>query len=88
MLRRLVVQAIHGGAIRAWNEVAVGVDGDLNRRVPHLLVHAGDRLPLLQRQRRERVSKVVNSDLSGFGSPEQPGEEMPHVAFFGRGSCQ
>ena len=31
-MRRTVIEAVHGGAIRARNQVAVRVDGDLDRR--------------------------------------------------------
>jgi hypothetical protein len=41
--------------------VPVRVHGDLNRRVPQLLLHINDRPAVLQ-QRRERVPKVGDAN--------------------------
>ena len=37
-MRRTVIEAVHSGAIGSRNQVAVRVDGDLDRRVPELLL--------------------------------------------------
>ena len=44
--------------------MSVHIDCDLNRRVAELVAHVRERLALLDEQRRERVSQVVNPDLA------------------------
>lgn len=38
-----VVEPIDGGAVPAWDQVPVDVDGHLNRTVPHLVAAVGGR---------------------------------------------
>jgi hypothetical protein len=55
--RTVVVEPIDGSAVRARNEMAVYVHGDLNARMSELFLHVHDRLALLYQKRREGVPK-------------------------------
>jgi hypothetical protein len=58
-----VVQPVHRSAVRAGDEVSVGVYGYLDRRVPELLLNVLEALAVLQQQRRERVAQVLDVDV-------------------------
>jgi hypothetical protein len=45
----LVVQAVHGGPVRPGDEVAIEVNGDLDRVVAELVSDVGEGLPLSER---------------------------------------
>src|SRR5260370_18596685 len=51
----------HPRNIRGGNEVAVGVDGDLNRAVAHLILHVCRRSAVLDQKASERVAEVMKS---------------------------
>ena len=55
--------------------MAVDVDGDLDRRVPHLFLHVGQRFTVLNQQRSERVPDVVDADLPQVGAFQQTVED-------------
>ena len=38
------------------HQMAIHIEGHLNRAMAHLILHIGERLPLLNQERRERVS--------------------------------
>jgi hypothetical protein len=46
----LVIEPINRCAVRAGNQMAVGVHRDLNAAVPELLFHVDHRLALLQQE--------------------------------------
>jgi hypothetical protein len=53
--------------VRSWNKMPVDVYSDFDRRVPHLLSHVSQRFTILDEQRRERMAKVMQSNLSQLG---------------------
>ena len=56
------VQPIHRCPVPPWHEVPVGVHGDPDGMMPHLLFHVDERLPLLNEQTGEGVAEVVNAN--------------------------
>jgi hypothetical protein len=54
--RGFVVEPIDGGAVPTRHEMSVGVDGDLDRRVAHLVFHVGEALAVVDEERREGVT--------------------------------
>ena len=87
-MRRDIVQLVDGRSIRPRNQMPVRVDGDLDRRVPELLLHVDDRFALLQQQRRERVPQVVDANLAEIGLLEDPREDVPDVPLVERGAFE
>ena len=57
------VQPVDGGAVATRHEVAVDVDGDLNRRVPELVPDIHQRLTLLDQQGLTRMPQIVQAHL-------------------------
>jgi hypothetical protein len=47
-VRRDVIHAVDGGALRPRNQVSVRIDRQVDRRVPELILDVDDRLPLLR----------------------------------------
>jgi hypothetical protein len=45
-----IVQFVYCLAVAFWYEMSVGIDGDLNGVVTHLLFHVGEKLPILDEQ--------------------------------------
>lgn len=56
-------QPVHGLPVRAGDQGPVDVDRDLDRRVPHLLLHVLRGLAVLQQQRGERVAIMPRPTL-------------------------
>jgi len=54
-----VIESINGLAITARNEMAIDIDCDVNDEWPHLLLHIGKTLPLLNEQARKRVPQKM-----------------------------
>jgi hypothetical protein len=44
-------QPIGCRSIRAWDQMDIGIDGDLYRMVSHLFLHIGDALSVLKHER-------------------------------------
>jgi len=57
--------------------MAVSVHGDLNRGVPHLFLHVGQRLAVLDQSRRERVPEIVKAYPAEAGLFEQRVKNTP-----------
>ena len=55
-------QLVHGRPIRSRHQMPVHIYRHLDRTVPELVFHVGQRFPVLDQQRRERMSKVVKTD--------------------------
>jgi hypothetical protein len=62
-----VVQPVHRLPVRAWDQVPVGVDGELDRRVAELVADIRERLALGDEEARERVPEVVEAHASELG---------------------
>src|SRR2546430_16221166 len=56
------VEPIDRLPIRSGHQMAVDVDGDLDRVMAHLLLHVRRGLAVLEEPRRERVAQVVEAD--------------------------
>src|SRR5262245_16658619 len=57
------IQPVHRCLIPAWHEMPVGVHGDLDATVPHLLFDVGQRLAVLDQEAGEGMPQVVHADI-------------------------
>jgi steroid delta-isomerase-like uncharacterized protein len=55
------IEAVDPVDVCSGDEVTVGVDGDLDRAVAHLLLHVCERCAVLDEQAAERVSQIMES---------------------------
>ena len=56
------VKPVYKTNVGTGNQVAVNVDCDLNGTVPHLLFHADNRGSVLEEQRSERMTEIVQAN--------------------------
>jgi len=68
------VQTINEPDIPTREEMNVLVGGDLNRTVPHLIAHVGQRCPRFDQQAAEGVSKVMESKTPEVRALKRPQE--------------
>lgn len=74
-----VVESINSAAIPAGHQMAVDIDRDLHRGVPHLLFDVDQRFPLLNQQTGERVPEIVDAMVPQLGLAQNPAVHLPHV---------
>jgi hypothetical protein len=58
-----IVESIHRLAVGPRDEVTIGIHGDLDGMVAHLVLHIGQGLAVRDQPRGERVPKIVEADL-------------------------
>jgi hypothetical protein len=78
LLTRNLIQSVHEAHIGAGNQVAVGVDRDLDRAVSHLFLYVDNRCSVLEKQGPEGMAEIVKANLAN-ASLGQDGEEYPMV---------
>jgi hypothetical protein len=57
-----VIQPVDRRPIRPWNQVTIGVDGDLDRGVAQLLFDVHQAFAILKQQRGEGVAQIMEPD--------------------------
>ena len=57
-----VIEFVHGLAITARYQMAVDIDGDIDGAVAHLVLDVGEALAVLEKQGRERMAQVVETN--------------------------
>jgi hypothetical protein len=56
-----IIQPIHPRHVCSRNQMAIGVYGDLDGAVAHLILHVNERCAVLDEQTSERVTKIVEA---------------------------
>ena len=64
------VELVHGGLIRSWDQVPVGVHRDLDAVVAELVLHVHETLPIGQEQAGVCVTEVMKPDVPQAGEKE------------------
>jgi len=87
LLRRgQAVEAVYEGNVGPGNQVPVGIYGELNRAVPHLIAHIRERSSGLNQQAAKDVAQVVKTNLPQSGLGKQWFED-PMSLRRGRQTC-
>src|SRR5215472_1484601 len=63
----LLIESVNRLLIPARNQMPVEIHGHLNRRMAHLLLDVDRTLPLLEQERRKRMTQIVEADAPEFG---------------------
>jgi hypothetical protein len=58
------VEAIDGRLVSAWDQVPVDINGNLDGVMTHLVLYVRQGLPLLNEERSEGMTQVVDTDVS------------------------
>lgn len=73
--RGLSIKSIHGLFIPAWNQMAVTIHCDLDRRVPHLFFDVDRTLAVLEQERGERMAQIMEAHPSQLGLRQESLDE-------------
>ena len=74
-----VIEAIDRGPVPTWYEMAIDIDGDLNRFVTQLIPHVGEAFPVLNQQRGESVAQIMKPYATELGLLEDTVEHVPDI---------